>query len=137
MHDLVAENRRLREKIEQLQEEKRQREETTRSIGACFPPEWRLSHSQRVVLAALLEQPNHLASRDVLLTALNKYDCTTRWVDALVRQLRIRLQGSGIKIITVHTVGYQLSTEGGALLKKLVNEQAARMDLAVKAYLKT
>lgn len=119
MSDLLAENRKLREKIEELQEEKRQREEVTCAICAKFPPEWRLSHSHKVVLATLLEQPNHLASRDRILTALKKYDCGTKYVDALVFQMRPRLRAVGIEIITLRSVGYQLTAEGAAIIKKL------------------
>lgn len=127
MSDLIAENRKLREQIEELQEEKRQREEVTRAVCASFPRAWRLSNSQRIVLATLLDQPNHLASRDRILTALKKYNCGTKSVDALIFQMRPRLRVHGIEIITVISVGYQLAAESAAVLKYIVNERAAKI----------
>lgn len=104
--DLNAENRRLRDELETLKEEKRQREQTIRLIGQNFPAEWKLSRSQSVVLAILHERK--VASRHQLLGALSKYDCSTRYIDALICQIRRR---TGLNIKVVWGIGYRLEGE--------------------------
>jgi DNA-binding response OmpR family regulator len=103
MSYLIAENRKLREQIDELREEKRQREATIRLIGLNFPGEWNLSRSQSVVLATL--HSRSVASRHQLLSALNKYDCSTKYVDSLICQIRRKTK---LPIKVVWGIGYRL-----------------------------
>lgn len=130
--DLNAENRRLREEIEELKEEKRQREESACIIGMYFPPEWKLSKSQSVVLTELMARPGYVATQNQLLNALKKYDCGTKYTGVLISQIRLRAK---IDIKYVWGVGYQIPHDSAQALKKQISDRRAAMEAAIKSYL--
>ncbi len=87
----------------------------------CFKgeKELRLSHKEFALLAELMQSPDAVLSRDLLLTKVWKYDYAgereARTVDVHVRRLRLKIEedpANPQQIVTVRGVGYRFQSRG-------------------------
>jgi DNA-binding response OmpR family regulator len=138
--NLEAENRRLRDQIEELQERERQRVERVRVVEALLPAEWRLSGAQRIALLTMLESPNYSVSRHQFLDALRRNNLKTRDVDNLICRMRPGIRKFGITILTIWGVGYRLTNESADIIKsaieKIAGSEIQRLKLATAMFVR-
>ncbi len=71
-----------------------------------------LTRKEFAVLQTLMNNPQHVMSRDLLLTQIWGYtfDGETRTVDVHMRSLRTKLGSAGAQIETVRGIGYRISS---------------------------
>lgn len=116
---LEAENRRLRDRIEQL--------EGVAIRGFVPPVEWRLTASEARTLATLLERPE--CSKDAIMSALYRDDGREepemKIVDVFVCKLRKKLAPYGFPIQTIWGHGYKLAPETKAAVRAAMERAAA------------
>lgn len=119
----------LRERIDELEEENRQLKQ--RSVpDAVFPMRWRLTEREDTFLRVLLAAPG-VSSRETLLDAAYNQNADTpelKIVDVFICKLRKKLAPDGIAITTVWGRGFWLEPPGKALVRQAVEATANGID---------
>jgi DNA-binding response OmpR family regulator len=84
--------------------------DTERHVVTVAGVEVRLTPKEFLLLKYLVEHPDRVLSRDLLLSDVWGYRYTggTRTVDVHIRRLREKLPGLGEAIVTVKQFGYKL-----------------------------
>lgn len=136
MADLEAENRRLREELETLKEEKRQREYSF--DAAVLPREWGLTRNNRQVLFTFLRRPLQTQSRADLMAAIDRIEGDPHYVTVMICLLRKKLAKYDIEIISEHGLGYRLTPESVGIIQAAISQSSQqemqRIETAAKLY---
>ncbi|WP_311276144.1 helix-turn-helix domain-containing protein [Methylobacterium sp. WCS2018Hpa-22] len=110
--DLHAEIRRLRDRLDLLEEENRQLRENAK-LTFQAPAEWRLTNKENAFFAALHQARGQVLPLERILVAVygNEVDVSDRIVSVMVLKLRRKLQPFGVDIRTAWGIGYSLAVD--------------------------
>lgn len=117
----------VRDERDELLEEKRQREQVVKTAGSLVPAGWKLSPVQRVVLLEMAVRKHGLATYMQFVVALQTRNSGSRYVEAIICQMRPKLRPLNIYIETVRGVGYQLTPESVAIIRAAIETNARRV----------
>ena len=119
--------RSLRERIDLLEEMVRQYREANESIAA-YPLAWKLTRKEASLLARLQRAKGEAVSKENLMVALYglEVDVEPKIIDVFVCKIRRKVSGAGIEIRTFWGLGYRLTLESVAELRRL---STARQDV--------
>lgn len=120
MTDASATERRLRDRIEELEEQIIQLKELLAPRGVTWPHEWRLNKGETALLSSLYSAPSGYRSREALLMAIALYPDrlpSDTLVGVRVCYLKQKVPHLRKEIKTVWARGYELTPAGIAFLR--------------------
>lgn len=126
--------RSLRERVDLLEEMVRQYREANESIAA-YPLAWKLTRKEASLLARLQRAKGEAVSKENLMVALYglEVDVEPKIIDVFVCKIRRKVSGAGIEIKTFWGLGYRLTLESVAELRRLTAARQEAVDGIVQA----
>jgi DNA-binding response OmpR family regulator len=117
----------LRDKLDEANETIRQLEEMLAPGGPNFPAEWRLTESERRILAAFIARTDGYLSHDTIMAIAIKFRSRRgcHYAGVIIFKLRRKMESlDGIEFINRPGYGYQLTKASRELIRKALAAEA-------------